>query len=98
MRVLFADEAQAAREHVRLEMNATKTELQIGTTTANNSGFIKSMPVYTIDRERVRTLRDMATAVNYYAKVNRVSSDVTASYSVTRAYRLNCGTTVKGEI
>lgn len=98
MRILFADEANSARQHVHLELNATKTELQIGTANGSMSSFVKGMPVYTIDRNRVRTLRDMATAVDYYAKVNRVSSDVTASYSVMRTYRLNCGTIVKGSI
>lgn len=98
MRILFADEAQAARQHVRLEMNATKTEIQIGTATGAMNTFVRGLPIFTINRERVRTLRDIATAVDYYAKVNRVSSDVTASTSVTRAYRLTCGTTVKGSV
>lgn len=98
MRILFADEAHTARRHVHVDMNATKTELQIGTTTGNTGKFNKSMPVYTIDRDKVRSLREMATVVDYYAKVNHVSSDVTASYSVTRAYRLTSGTTIKGEI
>lgn len=98
MHILYADEAHTARRHVHIDMNASKTELQIGTTTGNTGKFNKSMPVYTIDRERVRSLLDMATVVDYYAKVNCVSSDVTASYSVTRAYRLTSGTTVKGEI
>lgn len=98
MRILFADEAQSARQHVRLEMNATKNELQIGTATGGMTRLMKDMPVFTIDRERVRTLIDMATAVDYYAKVNRVSSDVTASQSVMRIFRLNCGTDIKGSI
>lgn len=98
MRILFADEAVATRQHVRIELNATKTELQIGTSTGNLSGFVKSMPVYTIGRDRVRSLRDLATAVDYYAQQNKVSSDVTASIGVMRSYRLLCGTTVKGSI
>ena len=98
MRILFADEALAARQHVRIELNADKTELRIGTATGNESGFDKRLPIYTANRQRTSTLRSLATAVDYYAKVNRVSSDVTASTGVMRIYRLTCGTTVKGDI
>lgn len=98
MRVLFDDEAMKAGRHVRIEFNSAKTELEIGTTTANMLGFNKGMPVYTIDRDRVTSQRAIATIVDYYAKVNRVSPDVTASVGVMRTYRLNPGTTIDGNV
>ncbi|QBQ72199.1 hypothetical protein HWC14_gp50 [Serratia phage Parlo] len=98
MKMVYDDEAAKAGNHVRIEFNDKRTEIQIGTTGGSKLGFLNSFPLFIIDRERVKSQRDLATAVDYYAKIHRVSSNTTASHAVMRVFRLNFGNTIKGEI
>jgi len=98
MRILFDDEAMTSRSHVRIELNRAKTEVLIGTVQRNSRQFDMAKEVYSVPRHRIVTAQDLATAVDYYAKVNRVSNAVTANVVLIRAYELRHGTTIDGNI
>ncbi len=87
-----------SRRHIRVEFNRAKTELLIGTVVRNSNKFEKGAPVYSAPRDRVQSSKDLAVAVDYYAKVQRVSNDATFDAVVMRAYNLRHGTTIDGNI
>ena len=98
MKISAEDELHGTGKHVRVEFNAAKTEIIVGTTTGSMLGFNEGKATMHIGRDRVADAKDLATIVDYYSRTQGVSAVTTVSMGIMHNFQLRAGTTIKGDV